>query len=139
MSATPVVLPAPIHVLDGMQLGRLLRAGIQKLLADREHLNKINVFPVADGDTGTNMALTMCAVLNALRQRPDPHAGATLTRVADAALDGARGNSGAILAQFLLGVGDSAGPLPQLTTAQFATAVGAGATYARESLSEPRE
>jgi DegV family protein with EDD domain len=140
MSATtPVMMPAPVLMLDGLQLGRLLRAGIQKLLADREHLNKINVFPVADGDTGTNMALTMYAVRNALRQSPDPHAGATLTRVADAALDGARGNSGAILAQFLLGLGDSAGPLPVLTTDQFATALNAGATYARDSLSEPRE
>jgi DegV family protein with EDD domain len=139
MSASPMMLPAPILLLDGMQLGRLLRAGIQKLLADREHLNKINVFPVADGDTGTNMALTMCAVLNTLRQSPDSHAGATLTRVADAALDGARGNSGAILAQFLLGVGDSAGTLPSLTTTQFATALTAGASYARESLTEPRE
>lgn len=132
-------MSAPVLALDGLQLGRLLRAGIQKLLADREHLNKINVFPVADGDTGTNMALTMCAVLNALRARVDPHAGTTLTRVADAALDGARGNSGAILAQFLLGVGDSAAPLAHLTTNQFAIALSAGATYARDSLSEPRE
>lgn len=130
---------APILALDGMQLGRLFRAGIHRLLADREHLNKINVFPVPDGDTGTNMALTMHAVLNALRSRPDSHAGATLTRVADAALDGARGNSGAILAQFLLGVGDSAGPLAQLSTEQFANALNTGATYARDSLSEPRE
>lgn len=132
-------MSAPVIALDGLQLGRLLRAGIQKLLADREHLNKINVFPVADGDTGTNMALTMCAVLSALRARVDPHAGATLTHVADAALDGARGNSGAILAQFLLGVGDSAAPLSHLTTNQFANALSAGATYARDSLSEPRE
>jgi DegV family protein with EDD domain len=139
MSATPVTLPAPVLMLDGLQLGRLLRAGIQQLLADREHLNKINVFPVADGDTGTNMALTMYAVRHALRQQPDAHAGATLTRVADAALDGARGNSGAILAQFLLGLGDSAGPLAHLDTTQFAAALNSGASYARDSLSEPRE
>lgn len=125
--------------LDGARLSRLLRAGIQRLLADQEHLNKINVFPVPDGDTGTNMALTMRAVLASLVKRKDDHAGSTLTRVADAALDGARGNSGAILAQFLLGMGDSASTHAALSTAQFANAVTTGANYARDSLSEPRE
>jgi uncharacterized protein len=139
MNATPVATPAPILELDGSRLSRLVRAGIQRLLADQEHLNKINVFPVPDGDTGTNMALTMRAVLSSLQRRDDAHAGNTLTRIADAALDGARGNSGAILAQFLLGMGDSAAPLPALSTGNFANAVLNGATYARDSLSEPRE
>ena len=139
MNATPGVLPAPILDLDGKRLSRVLRAGIQHLLADQEHLNKINVFPVADGDTGTNMAATMRAVLSSLRSRMDSHAGNTLTRAADAALDGARGNSGAILAQFLLGVGDSAAALPVLSAAEFAAAVTTGANYARESLAQPRE
>lgn len=132
-------MPAPILELNGARLSRLLRAGIQRLLADQEHLNRINVFPVADGDTGTNMALTMRAVLTSLRRGADDHAGTTLTRAADAALDGARGNSGAILAQFLLGMGDSAASHAALSTAQFANAVTAGAAYARESLSDPRE
>src|SRR5690349_4865546 len=99
LSAAPAAL---ILELDGHRLRRLLRAGIRQVLADQEQLNKINVFPVADGDTGTNMALTLRAVLHQL-QRTDAHAGNTLTRAADAALDAARGNSGAILAQFLLG------------------------------------
>lgn len=128
----------PLRELDGTHLGRLLRAGIHQLLADQEHLNKINVFPVADGDTGTNMALTLRAVLHQLQTRVDSHIGNTLTRVADAALDAARGNSGAILAQFLLGLGDSAGASPSLNTAQFAAAVTAGSSYARDSVSEPR-
>lgn len=132
-------MPSPVLELNGARLSRLLRAGIQRLLADQEHLNRINVFPVPDRDTGTNMALTMGAVLASLRHREDDHAGSTLTRAADAALDGARGNSGAILAQFFLGMGDSAAAHAALSTAQFATAVSTGATYARDSLSEPRE
>lgn len=132
-------MPAPVLELNGARLSRLLRAGIQRLLADQEHLNRINVFPVADGDTGTNMALTMGAVLASLRRGANDHAGNTLTRAADAALDGARGNSGAILAQFFLGMGDSAASHAALSTTQFANAVTAGATYARDSLSEPRE
>jgi len=125
--------------LDGLRLNRALKAGILRLLSRQEHLNKINVFPVPDGDTGTNLALTMSAVLGALQKSPDAHAGQMLTRVADAALDGARGNSGAILAQFFLGLGDRLGHLGRLSPDDFADGVHGGAEYARESLSEPRE
>ncbi|MCE3284102.1 MAG: DegV family protein, partial [Steroidobacteraceae bacterium] len=76
--------------LDGLRLNFALQAGIFRLLSRQEHLDRINVFPVPDGDTGTNLALTVHAVLGALRRWPDAHAGRTLTRVADAALDGAR-------------------------------------------------
>lgn len=128
-----------IDTLDGLRLNRALKAGILRLLSRQEHLNKINVFPVPDGDTGTNMALTLRAVLAALQKTPEQHAGKTLTRVADAALDGARGNSGAILAQFFLGLCDRVGHLGQLSAQDFADGVLGGSTYARESLSEPRE
>ena len=129
----------PDHVLSGTDLSAALRAGIYRLISCEEVINKINVFPVPDGDTGTNLALTLQAVLASLRGNPDAHAGQTLTRVADAALDGARGNSGAILAQFLLGLGDRAGHLAELTVEGFADAVSGGANYARESLAEPCE
>ena len=125
--------------LGGVELGRALRAGIRRLQSEREHLDRINVFPVPDGDTGTNLALTMGAVLAALKRSTPTHAGKLLTEVADAALDGARGNSGAILAQFLLGVGDQAGQLAELPPPEFAAAVAAGARYAREALAIPRE
>jgi DegV family protein with EDD domain len=125
--------------LDGLRLGRALKAGIARLLSRQEHLNKINVFPVPDGDTGTNLALTMRAVLGTLQRSPDDHAGKTLTRIADAALDGARGNSGAILAQFFLGLGDRLGHLGLVGADEFVDGVRGGADYARESLSEPRE
>jgi len=132
-----VALPA--DTLSGTELSAALRAGIYRLISREEVINKINVFPVPDGDTGTNLALTLQAVLASLRGNPDAHAGQTLTRVADAALDGARGNSGAILAQFLLGLGDRAGHLVDLTAEGFADAVSGGANYARESLADPRE
>ncbi len=125
--------------LDGAELGRALRAGIRRLQNQREHLDRINVFPVPDGDTGTNLALTMGAVLASLKRSTPAHAGRLLTEVADAALDGARGNSGAILAQFFLGLGDQAGQLGELNTAEFAQAVAGGARYAREALATPRE
>ena len=125
--------------LGGHELAQALRTGIHRLISREEIINKINVFPVPDGDTGTNLALTLQAVLAALRAGPEPHAGMLLTRVADAALDGARGNSGAILAQFLLGVGDRTATAPALTAVQFADALSGGSDYARESLAEPRD
>lgn len=125
--------------LDGLQLANLLRAGIYRLFEKTDHINKINVFPVPDGDTGTNMSLTLSAVLASLDRSPEPHAGSMLVRAADAALDGARGNSGAILAQFLLGLGDGAGHLARLSIGEFVLALRKGAIYAKEALSQPRE
>jgi DegV family protein with EDD domain len=125
--------------LDGLTLARALKTGLHQLFVRQEHLNKINVFPVPDGDTGTNLALTAGAILNVALREPEEHAGNVLTRVADAALDGARGNSGAILAQFLLGAGDSAAHESRLTTRTFAAAVASGSSYARDSMTDPRE
>ena len=129
----------PLDQLDGVQLAAALRTGIRRLLQQQEHINKINVFPVPDGDTGTNMALTLHAVFQQIG-RPEPvHAGQLLTKVADAALDGARGNSGAILAQFFLGVGDHAAAAATLGPGELAAALEGGARYARDAMAEPRE
>src|SRR6185312_16399739 len=127
-----------LTALDGPALAAALRAGIRRVIAQQEHLNKINVFPVPDGDTGTNLALTLTAVQNVLRGEAPP-VDDLLARVADAAIDGARGNSGAILAQFFVGFADGAAQLSELNSLQFAEAAQRGAEYARESLSEPRE
>jgi dihydroxyacetone kinase-like predicted kinase len=127
-----------ISYLDGRRLARGLRAGIARVLADKDVLNKINVFPVADGDTGTNIASTLGTVLVRLDD-DEPHAGRLLANVADAALDGARGNSGAILAQFFQGLYDQVAPLPRLMPEDYAAAVKSGARYARDALSAPKE
>lgn len=130
---------ATLERLDGLRLADMLRAGIYRVFARKDHLNKINVFPVPDGDTGTNMAMTLHAVLQVIDRERPRHAGQLLTRAADAAIDGARGNSGAILAQFLLGLGDRAGHLAELSLPDFAAAARGGAAYARDALTEPRE
>ena len=125
--------------LSAQQLCDALRAGIYQLFRRADHINHINVFPVPDGDTGTNMAMTMSAVLGVLERQPWQHAGQMLAKAADAALDGARGNSGAILAQFFLGVADRASGCVQLSVAEFTFAVEAGANNARQALMQPRE
>ncbi|MEJ2513706.1 MAG: DegV family protein [Gammaproteobacteria bacterium] len=125
--------------LDGRRLSRGFLAGIGRVIADQDRLNRINVFPVPDGDTGTNLAVTMGSVRAALMRHRDSHAGKTLEVIADAALDGARGNSGAILAQFFQGLCDACVDARLLTTEHFVAAVSQGARYAREALAEPRE
>lgn len=137
--AIPGGRPVASGHLDAVRLAEALRAGIHRVFRRQDHLDRINVFPVADGDTGTNLAMTLRAVLQSLDREPAQHAGRLLTRIADAALDGARGNSGAILAQFLLGLGDRLGQHDALAPADFAAGVASGAAYAREALTEPRE
>ena len=138
-SARAGARPATAPNLDAAHLADALRAGIHRVFARTDHLNKINVFPVPDGDTGTNLSMTLSAVLTALDREPATHAGALLERVADAALDGARGNSGAILSQFLLGLADAASPHATLGAATLATAAASGAAYARDATSQPKE
>jgi DegV family protein with EDD domain len=94
---------------------------------------------VPDGDTGTNLALTFNSIAHRLSRLETPHAGNLLTEVADAALDGARGNSGAILAQFLQGLADALGEVRTIAPAAFANAMHTGNEYARTALGEPKE
>lgn len=128
-----------IAYLDGIRFRRALQAGIHRVLSRRDHLNRINVFPVADGDTGTNIAFTLQSMLAGMSAGMERHVGRLLTRLADSALDGARGNSGAILAQFFQGLSDAAAETRRLTPPLFARAVDSGAAYAREALTEPKE
>lgn len=138
MSAA-IEAPLSVAYLDGVRLRRALQAGIHRVISRQDYLNKINVFPVPDGDTGTNIAFTLNAVLVGLQGTVERHCGKLLTVVADSAIDGARGNSGAILAQFFQGLSDVASNDEELSGVRFAEAVRAGAQYAREALSEPRE
>ncbi len=129
---------ASIH-LNGDGLASALTSGIHCVIAEQDFLNQINVFPVADGDTGTNLSLSFGAVLEVLGRPGEKHLGTLLATTADALLDGARGNSGAIVAQFFQGMSDSAGELDHFTTFTFGTAVNRGNQYAHDALSIPRE
>jgi hypothetical protein len=125
--------------MDGDALAAALTSGIHRVLGEQELLNRINVFPVADSDTGTNLSLSLGSALGPLAQPGEKHLGTMLAAVADALLDGARGNSGAIVAQFFQGMSDSAGEITRFTTYTFGKAVSLGNEYAHDALSEPRE
>ena len=128
-----------ITYLDGARFHRALVAGANNLLSRQEYLNKINVFPVPDGDTGTNMAFTLTSIIDSTQKKIYPRVDDMLAHIADAALDGARGNSGVILAQFFQGLSDGAAGVDKMTPESFSKAIQFGAKYAREALAEPKE
>ncbi len=128
-----------IAYVDGPRLARSLFAAADWVAAGRDEINRINVFPVPDGDTGTNFSLTLRAVADALRALGDAPLSDTARTMSRAAVLGARGNSGMMLAHFLLGFAESLGDLSQATALDVAAAVRKGADRLYASLDDPRE
>ena len=128
---------AAIAYLDAPRLLRALSAGIGHVFQRREYLNRINVFPVPDGDTGTNMAFTFKTILEATANSPQDRVDKLMDHVADAALDGARGNSGAIMAQYFHGFREAIAGRRSLSARRLAKAASAGAEEAWKAMSKP--
>lgn len=128
-----------ISYLDGPRLRRSLIAAAEYAQRCRAELNRINVFPVPDGDTGTNLALTARSIAGRM-QEVDDHSVARVAReAADAAVMGARGNCGMILSHFLLGFRDGVGDRDLLSAREFADALRAGADQVYRALERPVE
>ena len=90
--------------IDASRLVSMFYCGVRELLEDKEHVNELNVFPVPDGDTGTNMSLTMLSAVRELSQLPEDASMADVCKaISSGSLRGARGNSGVILSQLLRG------------------------------------
>jgi uncharacterized protein len=128
-----------LRVLTGDRFARAIRAGALAVVREQETLNRINVFPVPDADTGNNLAATVRSAAAALQAPGQLAIGQTARRAADAALDGARGNSGAIFAQFLHGLAEALGSHGRVSMREFAVAVKRGAEAARQALAQPVE
>lgn len=126
-----------IRYLDGNRLYYAVLAGGQAVIRDQAYLNKINVFPVPDSDTGTNLASTMRSI--AEKARASRSANVTLGSIADAALLGARGNSGLIFAQFLYGLSQEIRDEHRLSPHHFAEGVRRAVKYARRAILTPVE
>lgn len=129
--------PTPTAYLDGARLSRAVAAGIAHLFQRRDYLNRINVFPVPDGDTGTNLAFTFKTVLDALKRKPQERVDELMSLIANAALDGARGNSGAIMAQYFQGFSETMAGKRLLTARNFSAAAANGARSAWQAMSNP--
>src|SRR5215212_4483066 len=128
---------AGITYVDGPRLARSLIAAADWVAAGREEINRINVFPVPDGDTGTNLSLTLRAVADALRALGDAPLPETARAIAQGAVLGARGNSGMMLAHFLLGFTDALADRTSADAAQVAAAIRRGFDRLASSLEDP--
>lgn len=135
-SQTP---PSRISYLDGIRFRRVVRAAARRLIEKHGHLNAINVFPVPDGDTGSNMAGTMKSIVSSTTATLESSIGRMSSIVAESALMGARGNSGVILAQFLAGFSEGVKDLSRVSPRDFAEAASLAARRAVEAIAHPKE
>lgn len=130
-------LEMKISEIDGKRLYYTFLAGANKIIENQVMLNKINVFPVNDGDTGTNMASTIRAVIESTK--PDKSYKITADRIAETTLLNARGNSGIIFAQFLYGVSNETANLQKITLDHFIESVKNSVRYVYEAVADPVE
>jgi len=127
----------PVNEMDGRRLYYTFIAGARKVIEHQVELNKINVFPVNDGDTGTNLASTIRAVVDSIH----PHRSYKVTAdlIAETTLVNARGNSGIIFAQFLYGMSTETGNFKTITIKQFAESIKNSVRYIYEAVANPVE
>lgn len=125
--------------INGADFTAMVLAGAEKLQQHAEHVNSLNVFPVPDGDTGTNMNLTMTAGANELKKNNTASVGQCAGVLSKGLLMGARGNSGVILSQLFRGLGRSAAQYDELNTQQFAAALQTGVDTAYKAVVKPVE
>jgi dihydroxyacetone kinase-like predicted kinase len=124
-------------ILDGKRFYYSFLAGSQRLFDNQVLLNKINVFPVKDADTGTNLVSTVRSIIDSII--PSENFAVTVNAVADAALVGARGNSGIIFAQFLYGFSSEFKDEQTIDITAFSTAINRGVRHSYEAISNPVE
>lgn len=126
-------------MIDGIMLSEMMISGANNLYNHKTEVDELNVFPVPDGDTGTNMSLTAMAMAEELMKENIKE----LTKVADkmsfATLRGARGNSGVILSQIFRGFSRSLKGMDNCSAAEFASALSDGAQAAYKAVMKPTE
>lgn len=125
--------------LNGTDFNAMVLAGADQLHKHAEHVNSLNVFPVPDGDTGTNMNLTMTAGVAELKRNSSSSIGSCAGILSKGLLMGARGNSGVILSQLFRGFSRYAAPYEELNTIQFAAALQSGVDTAYKAVVKPVE
>lgn len=123
----------------GPQLRKMARAGLVWLERNRDHVNSLNVFPVPDGDTGTNMLLTMRSAYARIEAGDENHVGKVAGQLAQGALMGARGNSGVILSQIWRGLAAGLSSVETFTTADLAQAFQMASDTAYKGVMRPVE
>jgi len=129
-----------LTTLSAADLSRAVRTFEALLRAQKEVINRLNVYPVPDGDTGTNMALTMASVAQRLGELPEnAPLGDVTGAIAMASLMGARGNSGVILSQMLRGLLADLSPVGEVTVTDVTSGLRRADELARQAVSNPVE
>ena len=131
--------PRRISVFDGQDLRKAIVAGADWLEEHREVINALNVFPVPDGDTGSNMSATMQAAVRDIKTSSESVAGTVAAKVAHGALLGARGNSGVILSQILRGIAQGLDKKTTFTASDLANAFSEASRLAYRAVIKPVE
>lgn len=125
--------------IDGLLLRDMVVAGAALLEKNREAVDALNVFPVPDGDTGTNMSLTMQSATREVNAKEYLRADEAAAAIAKGALKGARGNSGVITSQLLRGFSTALKGVDKITPTQFAAALKSGSDKAYKAVMKPKE
>ena len=126
-------------VITGAMLRKMVVSGANYLEENKEYVNSLNVFPVPDGDTGTNMSLTMKSSVKELNMCTNNDMESVCDAISKGALKGARGNSGVILSQILKGLTTSFIHLKEIKVMDFANALIEGANVAYKAVTKPKE
>jgi uncharacterized protein len=129
----------PCHAIDGQVLKTLVEASVVWLRTNQQIVNSLNVFPVPDGDTGTNMLLTMQAAYNEILHSGEKGIGRMAHAIAQGALMGARGNSGVILSQLWRGFARALDDLDVMDAALMASALAEARNTAYKGVVRPVE
>ncbi len=128
-----------IETINGHDFAKMFLAGTYELKSNITMINNLNVFPVPDGDTGTNMHLTLMSGVDELLKKPSAHMGEVANTIARGLLLGARGNSGVILSQLFRGFAKSIAEHEQIHATQFIEAFHHGVQSAYKAVMKPVE
>ncbi|MEG1394916.1 MAG: DAK2 domain-containing protein [Clostridia bacterium] len=128
-----------MKILETAQLIAMFNGGYKYLKANKANVDALNVFPVPDGDTGTNMTLTMASAIKEINDSNSDEREDVLNAYARGALKGARGNSGVILSQIIKGLCKSLAEAKQVNTKAFASALAIARDVAYTAVTKPKE
>ena len=128
-----------MNTIDAKLLARMFLAGAKNLEVKKEWINELNVFPVPDGDTGTNMTLTIMSAVKEVNNLADVQMTTLAKAISSGSLRGARGNSGVILSQLLRGFTKGIRELEELDAVALARAVDKGVETAYKAVMKPKE
>ena len=128
-----------IKTIDAKVLSRMFLAGAKNLEAKKEWINELNVFPVPDGDTGTNMTMTIMSAAAEVSALTDPDMETLAKAISSGSLRGARGNSGVILSQLLRGFTKSVKKSDELDALAIAAAMERAVETAYKAVMKPKE